>query len=139
MTSSISNKNGNCPVGRAAVMGHFNVVQCLVQNGANIHTRNKEGNTPMFRAAIRHEPINLNSNYRCICLIYISICICLLLHINPNGAGRHIVPTFLMTVVKLCVHFYVCVSKKLRKWTHTDTKVTFHPPPTHQKTFFGLK
>ena len=26
----------------------------------------------------------------------------------------------------------VCVSKTLRKWTQTDTKVTFHPPPaTH--------
>ena len=25
----------------------------------------------------------------------------------------------------------VCVSKSLRKWTQTDTKVTFHPPPTH--------
>ena len=24
----------------------------------------------------------------------------------------------------------VCVSKILRKWTQTDTKVTFHPPPT---------
>ena len=37
------------------------------------------------------------------------------------------------------------VSKSLRKWTQTDTKVTFHPPPathhppTHQETFFGLK
>ena len=48
-------------------------------------------------------------------------------------------------VVKLCVHFCVCVSKNLRKWTQTDTKVTFHPPPTtnppptrHQETFFGL-
>ena len=44
------------------------------------------------------------------------------------------------------VHFCVCVSKSLRKWTQTDTKVTFHPPPTHhppptthQETFFGLK
>ena len=27
------------------------------------------------------------------------------------------------------VHFCVCVSKSLRKWTQTDTKVTFHPPP----------
>ena len=26
------------------------------------------------------------------------------------------------------VHFCVCVSKSLRKWTQTDTKVTFHPP-----------
>ena len=39
-------------------------------------------------------------------------------------------------IVKLCVHFCVCVcvSKSLRKWTQTDTKVTFHhthPPPTH--------
>ena len=42
-------------------------------------------------------------------------------------------------IVKLCVHFCVCVSKSLRKWTQTDTKVTFHPPPTHQETFFGLK
>ena len=33
-------------------------------------------------------------------------------------------------IVKLCVHFCVCVSKILRKWTQTDTKVTFHPPPT---------
>ena len=33
----------------------------------------------------------------------------------------------------------VCVSKSLRKWTQTDTKVTYHPPPTHQETFFGLK
>ena len=33
-------------------------------------------------------------------------------------------------IVKLCVHFCVCVSKTLRKWTQTDTKVTFHPPPT---------
>ena len=33
-------------------------------------------------------------------------------------------------IVKLCVHFCVCVSKSLRKWTQTDTKVTFHPPPT---------
>ena len=32
-------------------------------------------------------------------------------------------------IVKLCVHFCVCVSKSLRKWTQTDTKVTFHPPP----------
>ena len=24
----------------------------------------------------------------------------------------------------------LCVSKSLRKWTQTDTKVTFHPPPT---------
>ena len=31
-------------------------------------------------------------------------------------------------IVKLCVHFCVCVSKSLRKWTQTDTKVTFHPP-----------
>ena len=29
---------------------------------------------------------------------------------------------------ELCVHFCVCVSKSLRKWTQTDTKVTFHPP-----------
>ena len=42
-------------------------------------------------------------------------------------------------VVKLCVHFCVCVSKSSRKWTQTDTKVTFHPPTRHQKTFFGLK
>ena len=55
----------------------------------------------MFRAAIRHEPINLNSNYRCICVIYMSIYICLLLHFNPNGAGGHIVPAFLMTVSPL--------------------------------------
>ena len=33
--------------------------------------------------------------------------------------------------VKLCVHFCVRVSKSLKKWTQTDTKVTFHPPPTH--------
>ena len=32
-------------------------------------------------------------------------------------------------IVKLCVHFCVFVSKSLRKWTQTDTKVTFHPPP----------
>ena len=24
----------------------------------------------------------------------------------------------------------LCVSESLRKWTQTDTKVTFHPPPT---------
>ena len=33
-------------------------------------------------------------------------------------------------IVKLCVHFCVCVSKSLRKWTQTDTKVTFHQPDT---------
>ena len=46
----------------------------------------------------------------------------------------------LKTIVKLCVHFCICASKSLRKWTQTDTKVTFHPPTTrHQKTFFDLK
>ena len=30
------------------------------------------------------------------------------------------------------VHFCVCVSKSLRKWTQTDTKVTFHPPTRSQ-------
>ena len=28
----------------------------------------------------------------------------------------------------------LCVSKNLREWTQTDTKVTFHPPPTHPST-----
>ena len=37
---------------------------------------------------------------------------------------------FQIRIVKLCVHFCVCVSKSLRKWTQTDPKVTFHPPPT---------
>ena len=45
--------------------------------------------------------------------------------------------TCVSLVVKLFVHFCVCVSKSLRKWTQTDTKVTFHN--THQETFFGLK
>ena len=25
--------------------------------------------------------------------------------------------------------FCVCVSKSIKKWSQTDTKVTFHPPP----------
>ena len=39
-------------------------------------------------------------------------------------------------IVKLCVHFCVCVSKSLRKWTQTDTKVTFHPPPPPTRKLF---
>ena len=42
----------------------------------------------------------------------------------------------LKTIVKLCVHFCVCVSKSLRKWTQTDTKVTFHPPPPPTRKLF---
>merc|ERR1712173_105258 len=42
-------------------------------------------------------------------------------------------------VVKLCVHFCVCVSKSLRKWTQTDTKVTFHPPPTRKLFWSQMK
>ena len=33
-------------------------------------------------------------------------------------------------VVKLCVHFVsMCHVSRSQKWTQTDTKVTFHPPP----------
>ena len=34
-------------------------------------------------------------------------------------------------IVKLCVHF-VSVSKKIKKWTQTDTIVTLNPPTTRQ-------
>ena len=36
------------------------------------------------------------------------------------------------------VHF-VSVCPEVQKWTQIETKVTFHPPTRHQKTFFGLK
>ena len=39
-------------------------------------------------------------------------------------------------IVKLCLHFCVCVSKSLRKWTQTDTKVTLHPPTCPPENFF---
>ena len=33
-------------------------------------------------------------------------------------------------IVKLCVHFVsMCHVSRSQKWTQTDTKVTFHPPP----------
>ena len=38
----------------------------------------------------------------------------------------------------LCPFLCFCVSKSLRKWTQTDTKVTFHPP-TPTEIFFCLK
>ena len=34
------------------------------------------------------------------------------------------------------VYFCVCVSKSLRKWTQTDTKVNFHPPTRPLENFF---
>ena len=57
-------------------------------------------------------------------------------------SGNHIL------IVKLCVQFvsmcrkgvhFVSVCPEVQKWTQIETKVTFHPPTRHQKTFFGLK
>ena len=98
--------------------------------------------------------LSQNPNAQCIFFAYLHI---LALFFCLNSAKQYLQKNITATdrdmrktleysnviFVKLCVHFCVYVSKSLRKWTQTDTKVTFHPthhpPPTHQETFFGLK
>merc|ERR1712035_176724 len=49
---------------------------------------------------------------------------------NTLNSNIHCLTSLIVVFVKLCVHFCVSVYKSSRKWTQTDTKVTFHPPPT---------
>jgi len=35
---------------RACENGHINILKCLEENGANIHTVNNDGETPLFKA-----------------------------------------------------------------------------------------
>ena len=45
-------------------------------------------------------------------------------HLAPKKVSWLVGGGWKVTLVSVCV----CVSKSLRKWTQTDTKVTFHPP-----------
>lgn len=44
--------SGDTPLHEAAIRGHTNIAQILLQHGANINARRVTGETPLFLAAI---------------------------------------------------------------------------------------
>lgn len=46
-----TNKDGSTPLLLACYVGHVDVVRCLLQHGASVHTTNQAGWTPLHGAA----------------------------------------------------------------------------------------
>ncbi|KAF4211483.1 hypothetical protein CNMCM8980_002009 [Aspergillus fumigatiaffinis] len=54
-------RDGRTPLSQAARNGRVEVVKLLVQNGANLETRDKTGQTPLMRAAIQEDETVVDS------------------------------------------------------------------------------
>ena len=48
----MSSDSGDTPLHEAAIRGHVNIAQLLLQHGANINARRMTGETPLFLAII---------------------------------------------------------------------------------------